>query len=112
MQIELSLWEQKVIEFGIPLPDFIPKMPKPTASWGPLGLDLKLTCPGPSIQFCENPQPCFNSPKLPLKIPGFSFSLPIPEINLPPLSVRITVPPKIIVPLFCPIYKGPQTPPA
>ena len=102
---ELELWEQTVIEVGIELP--IPEMPKPSVDWGGggLGLDLTLTCPG--APFCGNPdvdKNCSISVKSPLKIPGFAVSLPIPEIKLPPMKIRVVVPPKVIIPINCPNY--------
>lgn len=102
-EVQLELWEQQVYEFGITLP--LPEMPKPSADWGPVGLNLKLTCPGAA--FCGNPDAeanCSIGLKQPLKIPGFAISLPIPEISLPPMKLRVVVPPKVIVPISCPAY--------
>lgn len=102
-QVELELWEQTVYEFGITLP--IPEMPKPSADWGGVGLNLKLTCPG--APFCGNPDAdtnCSISLLQPLEIPGLSISLPIPEIYLPPMKLRVVVPPKVIIPISCPNY--------
>ena len=102
-QIQLQLWEQQVYEFGITLP--LPEMPKPTADWGGLGLNLKLTCPGAAL--CGNPDAdtnCSIEIIQPLKIPGFLIALPIPELKLPPMKVRVVVPPKVILPVECPAY--------
>jgi hypothetical protein len=111
--IELELWEQQVYEFGITLP--VPPLPKPPdIGWGGVGLNLALTCPGQGAGYCERPEACTTKSILPLSVtvPGFSVSLPIPSINIPPISVRVVIPPKIIIPLQCPFYSGPPTPPA
>jgi hypothetical protein len=114
MPTEISVWEQKVYEFGITLP--LPPMPEPSADWGVpgLGLDLKATCPG--APFCGNPDAdknCSIGLKKPLKIPGFSFALPFPpEISVPAISFRIAFPPAVIIPGQCPNYPEQTAPPA
>jgi hypothetical protein len=109
--IDLQLWESKVYEFGITLP--IPELPKPTASWGPIGLAFKLTCPGQIV--CGNPDAdknCSWKYELPFKIPGFSVTLPFPPaIKIPPLKIRIVIPPKVILPIYCPMYTEQNAPP-
>ncbi len=110
--IELKLWESKVYEFGITLP--IPELPRPTVEWGPIGLNFKLICPGSA--YCGNPDPdakCSKILKLPFKIPGFSVSLPFPpKISIPPLKIRIVVPPRVILPIHCPMYPEKEAPPS
>jgi len=100
MAIELSVWEQKVFEFGIELP--LPPMPEPPTEWGlpGMGLDLKATCPG--APFCGNPDAatkCSKGLKKPLKIPAYAFVLPFPpEIKVPPMMWRVVFPPTVIIP--------------
>lgn len=108
--INLSLWTQKIFEFGITLP--IPELPKPSLSFGGISLALKLTCPG--APFCGNP----NAPKncswtvvSQFKIPGFTLVLPFPpKISLPKLKVKIAIPPKWMIPLSCPKFPDANPP--
>ena len=99
MAIELSLWEQKVFEFGFEFP--LP-MPEPPTEWGVpgIGLDLVATCPG--APFCGNPDAkknCSKGLKKPLKIPAYVYALPFPPVvKMPPMKFRVVFPPTVIIP--------------
>jgi|MudIll2142460700_1097286.scaffolds.fasta_scaffold209902_2 hypothetical protein len=100
MPIDLSVWEQKVFDFGVDIP--LPPMPEPPAEWGlpGVGLDLKATCPG--APFCGNPDAdknCSKGVKKPLTIPEYIPAIPFPpEINIPPMKFRVVFPPTSIIP--------------
>lgn len=107
--LEISLWEQKVYEFGIEVPPFLLAPPSIDLSTS-FVFDLSAMCPG--APYCGNPDApknCTIGKKIVQKLPLPPIPLPNFLFTMPPMMVRFTFPPKLLIPIFCPRYPNAES---
>ena len=99
--INLTLWNQKVFEFGVEVGGIFELSPPPIG-WGAFEFPLGFTCPGAA--FCGNPDPCAVIKKIQIPVPGLSITLPSLSMAIPSFKIKFAFPPSVIIPIACPEY--------
>ena len=104
----IVLWEEKVFEFGLKISGAF-ALDLPTLRTGPYVIPLQVTCPGAT--YCGNPDPCKLFKNINIPIPKSPWDIKLPSFDIKvSLSYykKFTFPPKVVLPLSCPMYPDNQ----